>query len=253
MSENDLFPVTIIPKYNQFEKVISLVEDRLLQGSIVGKGKVWRNGTPRLEVVVKRSSIERIGKVSKYVDFVAVDGLDAHFLSNDFESYLNTGHIAEDNGIYVNGDHKASFFSSFAKPHPRRIMSGDDKKNWHKHSDATYSWVIERTDEPFDGEYPIAFLLQFIKPNGGTSSHYHKKTTEFMIPLVGSIKYVAQKIEECSPIASKTIKPGKFVQMIPGTAHMFIARNEPAINLLCMKPYDPELKDHFYKVISSSE
>ena len=253
MREDDLFAVTIVPKYSQFQRVAEWVEDYLLQGSIKGRGKVSRNGTHRLEVVVRRARIELLGKISSNVDFVAVDGLDAHFLTSDFESYLNTGQIAENNGIYVNGDHQTSFFSSFAKPHPKGKMSGGNEEKWHKHSDATYSWIIERPEEPVDGEYPVAFLLQFIKPNGGTSSHYHKKTTEFMIPLVGSIEYIAQKNEEGAPSASTTIKPGKFAQMMPGTIHLFIARNEPAINLLCMKPYDPKLKDHFYKLISSSE
>ena len=122
-----------------------------------------------------------------------------------------------------------------AKPHSGKMSSSTK-------SDAVYFGIINRGKSDI-GE--VCLLLQFIPPNAGTSYHYHDKVTESFYPLLGQCFLITSAISP-EKTSKMTLDKTAVTRLSPRTAHRLTTQESSAVNVLCMDPYDAELKDHHY-------
>jgi mannose-6-phosphate isomerase-like protein (cupin superfamily) len=212
--------VVVVPRYDCFSATCQKLEDIAYRVRTGCFAKIDQIKAVIADVL--KNQLHRLASLRDYVDFVAVDSLEAAI--GDFQS-LTSLDIEERAGI-KNGL-ALSVYSPSAEAHPGKMSNSG-------RSDATYHWLIQR-DEPAEG---AALLLQFIKSGGKTSTHFHSRTVESFLSLAGSAGI---------RINGKEYALGReFFRVLPGTAHQLVSNNGPAINLLYMNAYDPKLEDHHY-------
>jgi hypothetical protein len=203
---------TIVPAYGQLENV----KDGLEQLGFDIAQLCIEKSSHVAAIVGKHSpkTVERISSILHLIDIVCTQGVESVSLPSQI--YSKEG---------------AAIYSPPLQPHPG-VMSG------YTLSDAQYLGMIYR-------ENGTTYLLQYIKPNGHTSEHYHRNTTEFFLSLLGKtilkVKDVVSKDERLEEIAKRV-----FTRVLPETVHQLRTREAEGINLLCMEPYDPDKKDHHY-------
>lgn len=249
MHDENLLGVTLIPKYGCEEKVIQAIDEiafypgnysAFIGAHILGEDNCCENKKDQIVPVAAEISagrINKIGKIADSLDLVVVHSQFSGRLEDSFEEKAVSYDIAGEYRSKMNGIHSAAFFSNTAEPFERKVMTGKDNIP-KQSSDATYHWKIERPEHPSNGDVPVVLLLQFIPPYGKTSDHYHKKTVETYIPILGKAFWTLHKNSEYGR---------GFEQVMPGTFHQLYTREEPAINVLCMNPFDPGLEDHFFE------
>jgi len=220
--------VTIVPRYNCVVETYNMLNE---MGISVVKG--FSNEVKRAVAItanVARNKISRLEELRNIVDLIAVYSVNKTELDKIYKSISSRDLKVEQDFV---------LYSPTAVKHPGK-MSNSQK------SDATYHWIIPR-NEPADEKNPVSLLLQFIKPNASTSRHYHVKTIESFLPLFGKTIITCHRINEKLPAKAQNLIYSTFKKIMPKTAHQLKTLDEPAVNLICMKPYDPKLKDHFYE------
>jgi len=228
MQQEDFVSVTIVPRYNHILDTYDALED--MGVSFVRNFSEELKGVASVSAKIAKDKISKLNELKDIVDLIAVYSLNKTELDKTYKKISS-----EDLKIQK----EFVIYSPTAVKHPGK-MSNSGK------SDAEYYWIIKR-DEPVEGENPVSLLLQFIKPRASTSRHYHVKTIEHFLPLFGKTMITCQKITERLPSKAQELIYNVFSRVMPKTAHQLKTLDEPAVNLLCMQPYDPELKDHFYK------
>ncbi|MDD5086881.1 MAG: hypothetical protein PHV16_03950, partial [Candidatus Nanoarchaeia archaeon] len=218
----------IVPRYNHVVDTYNALEN---MGFSLAKNITEEiKDVSALSINIAKSNISKLNELNDIVDLIAVYSLNKTELDKTYKKISSEDlKIKKDFVIY----------SPTAVKHPGK-MSNSGK------SDAEYYWIIKR-DDPVNGENPVSLLLQFIKPRASTSRHYHIETIEYFLPLFGKTMITCQKITEKLPSKAKELIYDVFSKVMPKTAHQLKTLDEPAVNLLCMQPYDPNLKDHFYK------
>ncbi|MBD3355446.1 cupin domain-containing protein [Candidatus Woesearchaeota archaeon] len=209
--------VTIIPKYNNVVKVIEYLKRFGCDVDSVEEPK----HVFAVDTVIK--DISKLAELKNCVDLIIVYGLTESVLDNQYKS------LSSDN---FDIEEKFVFYSPNAHHHKGK-MSNPSR------SGAKYEWIIYREDEPVKGDNSAALLLQHIPPNKKTSCHYHKNTFEFFLPLAG--KAIIKIGDE-----EKDLKNSCFTMVEKEILHQLRTSDNTALNCLCMKPYDPDMKDHFY-------
>jgi len=171
--------------------------------------------------------------LSGMVDLIAIDSLESTVLNNEYPSVSSIDLSA--NGI-------TPFVIYSPNPTIHRGKMSDQSK-----SDAHYPWLIYREEHPHINGLPVAMLLQFLNPDGHTSHHFHRKTEEFFAPLFGytNISHQQKRQYELKRPPSKNHLK-QLTQIIPKIVHQLTTDDKPGVNIICMRPYDPELKDHFH-------
>jgi len=222
MNEN-IIPGIIIPKYNCVNKTLESI-DGLMRFSATA---FHSNHKPivSLEMSLEKKDIEKLSKIKEFVDIIKLDTIDETVLDNEY------GALSSKN---LDMDGKFVIYSPDAKEHNGK-MSNSNK------SDASYIWLVER--QGFEDE-PAALLVQLIKEHGKTSRHYHLKTNEFFLSIAGTVFLEYGNIGNV--LKSEMLSKKDFFEVNPNTIHQLKTKNMPALNLLCMSPYDPDLKDHHY-------
>jgi len=207
MSE-DKIPVIIIPSYRNIMHTYRVLRQVFTNISTL---KGWANVTG-FSVVAREEMIKDLERAIPIVDLLIL--------------YGNTP--VELNGFAVQRDDDLGIqlYSSRAEQH-KGTMTGPPV------SDARYPWIIKRNDNS-------ALLVQYL--DGQTSQHFHEQTTEYLLPLAGSTTLHHRKE---TGLESGTLPEKAFTLIPPGMVHRLSSQG-PAINLLCMSPYDPELEDHHY-------
>ena len=224
----DYVAVTIVPKYNCVVETYNMLNE---MGISVLKG--FSNDVKRavaLTASVARDKISKLEELRSIVDLIAVYSVNKTELDKVYKSISSRDLKIEQDFV---------LYSPTAIKHPGK-MSNSQK------SDAKYYWVIPR-DEPADKKNPVSLLLQFIKPNSSTSRHYHVRTIESFLPLFGKTIITCHRINEKLPAKAQNLIYSSFKKIMPKTAHQLKTLDGPAVNLICMRPYDPKLKDHFYE------
>ena len=221
-------PVTIIPRYGCVLDTLKRLDDIVI--SIGNRCTKEAENVSVLTAKIARANLYKLTMLRDVVDLIALNSVQSTILDNEYKSISSVNLNTVDDFV---------IYSPTAIDHPGK-MSQNGK------SDATYPWMIFRYEEPVEGDNPVTLLLQFIKAKGVTSDHYHHQTTEFFLPLVGKTLLCCHDINNMLPKMARNMIDSFFTKVMPKTAHQLRALNEPAINLLCMKPYDPDLKDHYY-------
>ena len=207
MSE-DTIPVILIPPHRNILRVFPKVQQIFVDVELVHGTHVVAG----YRVQVDRDKIDDVSKFSGDVDLAVVYAkepieLDGFSVIRDMDLGLQ---------IYSNKHEEH-----------RGIMTGPPV------SDARYPWMIKRNNNS-------ALLVQHL--DGDTSQHFHEQTTEYLLPLAGSTTLHHRKE---TGLESGTLPEKAFTLILPGMVHRLSSQG-PAINLLCMSPYDPELEDHHY-------
>jgi mannose-6-phosphate isomerase-like protein (cupin superfamily) len=170
--------------------------------------------------------LDDLARLGEYIDLIVVRDLTESVLDDYYHS------LSSDK---FDIDEKFVFYSPTAEKHPGKMS---------KNSNAIYSWIIYRREEPIEGDNPVAMLLQEIIPNGETSEHHHEETLEYFLALAGKTIIGLEKEEK---IEELELEKYEFLKVEPHTFHQLRSGNGTALNCLCMKPYDPELNDHFHR------
>ncbi len=215
----EVIPVTIIPRYGCVSETIYKLEE--IGNSFKTKYHEETKTISSVVVNIAKDNLHKLLELREIVDIMALSSVEATILDQSYQSR-----------IFQN----LRVYSPRFENH-RGEMSGNGK------SDATYHGIITR-DNKINNK-PVKLLLQFIKPNAKTSNHYHKKTIEFFLPLLGKTLLYCNKVGEIHP-KIQNLKDFVFTKIMPRTAHQLRTKNTPCVNLLCMEPYDPRLRDHFY-------
>jgi len=208
--------ITIIPRYGQIKNTIlglSQITDSLEEDE--------KEHVVALNFQIKEKDVVKLAELKEFVDLIVVKGITKSSLDDIYHS-LSSEELEIDEDFV--------FYSPTAESHKGK-MSHPSK------SDATYEWIIYRDEEPVDGR--VALLLQNLKPGAKTSHHHHKNTSEFFLPLAGETILVSGESEQVLKKEFTKVK-----QEIP---HQLRTTNGRALNCLCMKPYDPDMQDHFYE------
>ena len=224
----DYVNVTIVPRYNCTVETCDMLNEMGI--SVLNTFSKDAKDTVALTVNIARDNISKLEKLCNMVDLIAVYSMNKTKLDSVYKKISS-----ED--LKVNKDFV--IYSPTAVKHPGKMSNS-------RKSDAEYYWVIPR-DDPHKGENPVSLLLQFIKPHASTSRHYHIKTIESFLPLFGKTIITCHRINEKLPAIAQNLIYSTFKKIMPKTAHQLKTLDEPAVNLICMRPYDPKLKDHFYK------
>ncbi len=214
-----IIPVTIVPRYSYVSETVLRLEN--VAHSFKTNCNKETETITSLVVNIAKDKLHKLLELRDLVDIIALSSVEATILDGTYQTR-----------IFKN----LRVYSPKFEEHRGKMSNGNQ-------SDATYHGIITR-EGPIKNR-PVKLLLQFIKPNGKTSHHYHKKTVEFFLRLLGKTIICCNKLGN---IHSKiqTLKDFVFTKVMPKTSHQLRAQNKPGINLLCMDPYDPELKDHFY-------
>jgi len=228
MQQENFVSVTIVPRYNHILDTYDALEN--IGVSFARNFSEEVKGVASVSVNIAKDKVSKLNELKEIVDLIAVYSLNKTELDKVYKKISS-----ED--LKINNDFV--IYSPTAVKHPGK-MSNSGK------SSAEYYWIIKR-DEPVEGENPVSLLLQFIKPRASTSRHYHVKTIEYFLPLFGKTMITCQKITEKLPSKAQELIYDVFSKVMPKTAHQLKTLDGPAVNLLCMRPYDPKLKDHFYK------
>ncbi len=228
MHQENFVSVTIVPRYNHLIDTYNALEN---MGFSLAKNITEEiKDVSALSINIAKSNISKLNELKDIVDLIAVYSLNKTELDKTYKK-ISSEDLRIENDFVI--------YSPTAVKHPGK-MSNSGK------SAAEYYWIIKR-DDPVEGENPVSLLLQFIKPNASTSRHYHINTIEHFLPLFGKTMITCQKITERLPSKAQELIYDVFSKVMPKTAHQLKTLDKPAVNLLCMQPYDPELKDHFYK------
>lgn len=224
----DSVNVTIVPRHDCVVETYNLLNE--IGISVVNGFSKEVKDAVALTVMVARNKISVLKEFRNIVDLIAVYSVNKTELDNIYNSISSRDlKIKQDFVIY----------SPTAVKHPGK-MSNSQK------SDAEYHWIIKRGDS-VEGKNPVSLLLQFIKPHASTSRHYHIRTIESFLPLFGKTMITCHKINEKLPAMAQNLIYSAFSRIMPKTAHQLKTLDEPAVNVICMRPYDPKLKDHFYE------
>jgi len=224
----DNVTVTIVPRYDCTVETYNMLNK--IGISIVNNFSKDAKDIVALTANVARNKISKLEGLCSIVDLIAVYSVNKTNLDNVYKSISSKDLKIKPNFV---------IYSPTAVKHPGK-MSNSGK------SDAEYPWIIKR-DDPVQGKNPVSLLLQFIKPNASTSRHYHIKTIESFLPLFGKTIITCHKINEKLPAIAQNLIYSAFKRIMPKTAHQLKTLDEPAVNLICMRPYDPKLEDHFYE------
>jgi hypothetical protein len=228
MQQENFVSVTIVPRYNHVVDTYDALEN--IGVSFVRNFSEEVKGVASVSVKIAKDKISKLKEIKEIVDLIAVYSLNKTELDKIYKKISSQDLKIKKNFV---------IYSPTAVKHPGK-MSNSGK------SAAEYHWIIKR-NEPVNGENPVSLLLQFIKPRASTSRHYHIETIEYFLPLFGKTIITCQKITDKLPSKAQELIYNAFSRVMPKTAHQLKTLDEPAVNLLCMQPYDPELKDHFYK------
>jgi len=224
----DNVTVTIVPRYDCTVETYNMLNK--IGISIVNNFSKDAKDIVALTANVSKNKISKLEELCSIVDLIAIYSVNKTNLDKVYKSISSKNlKIKQDFVLY----------SPTAVKHPGK-MSNSGK------SDAEYRWIIKR-DDPVQGKNPVSLLLQFIKPNASTSRHYHIKTIESFLPLFGKTIITCHKINEKLPAIAQNLIYSAFKRIMPKTAHQLKTLDKPAVNLICMRPYDPKLKDHFYE------
>ena len=224
----DYVDITIVPRYNCAVETYNILNK--IGISVVNNFSKDAKDIVALTANVARNKISKLEELCSIVDLIAVYSVNKTNLDKVYKSISSKDLKIKPNFV---------IYSPTAVKHPGK-MSNSGK------SDAEYRWIIKR-DDPVQGKNPVSLLLQFIKPNASTSRHYHIKTIESFLPLFGKTIITCHKINEKLPAIAQNLIYSAFKRIMPKTAHQLKTLDEPAVNLICMRPYDPSLKDHFYE------
>lgn len=220
--------VTIVPRHNCVVETYNMLNEMGI--SVLNRFSKEAKDAVALTAMVARNKISSLEEFRNIVDLIAVYSVNKTNLDKVYKSISSKDLKIEKDFV---------LYSPTAVKHPGKMS--DSKK-----SDATYHWVIPR-GEPADGKNPVSLLLQFIRPNASTSRHYHIRTIESFLPLFGKTIITCHRINKRFPSMAQNLIYSAFKRIMPKTAHQLKTLDEPAVNLICMRPYDPKLKDHFYE------
>jgi len=235
---SDIITAQVIPKYGQVLATAYALEQRI--------GKAFKLPVEEPERVVAivlkiaREKLPVLIQLRDKIDLIGVQSLETTVLDNEMESVFSLD-AASERGIVLGEELAVRFYTDKKEPH-RGKMSPSAKSN------AFYIGQVVREEEPTTGDVPVTMLLQVIPGGKETSHHYHKHTRELFLAIAGKaiikVHRVYHKLKERFP-RIEVIKP-YFREIAPNTYHQLRALEHGAVNVLCMNPYDPELKDHFY-------
>ncbi|MEE9525623.1 MAG: hypothetical protein V3V78_03400 [Candidatus Woesearchaeota archaeon] len=218
--------ITIIPRYGQIKNTIfrlvpitdSLEEDE-------------KEHVVALNFEIRDEDIGKLAELKEFVDLIVVRGITESSLDDIYHS-LSSKEL-DINEEFV-------FYSPTAEKHKGKMSHSSQ-------SDAVYEWIINRPEEPVKGEAPVALLLQNIKPNGKTSNHYHDNTREGFLSLAGQTILGGRAVRDKISSSEQILGKDSFIFVEQKTPHQLRTTNGRALNCLCLKPYDPDMKDHFYE------
>ncbi len=227
MGENYGVHTTVIPRYGKATMVLSKLEELAI--SLPSKISEKVEQITAFPVVIARKNIDKLRHIRDEVDLILVKYLTSTELDNEYDSLSS-----EDLRV----SEKCVVYSPTAKRH-KGEMSGSGK------SSASYYWQIDRG--PSRDSSPVRLLLQSISPFGKTSHHYHKKTVELFLPLVGkTILYWHDRGNKVLPRKVHRLMHSVVTRVMPRTGHQLQTLDEPALNVLGMCPGNLGLEDHIY-------